>query len=301
MKKKIAILCLFAASACVREIDINLPEEAQKLVLNCILEKGQPIRATASISAPFEQLGPIPYLADAELSLSENGENPVLMSLCDTTVLRDSTLQFQYCSGKPLLEGQYYKITLRYPGFEAVSGTTSMPYPAEDVTVEASLNDYNPLFREGYGLQVELSFKDPRGVSNYYALEVFEEELFGSMTRAEIITNEPLLQLYGNRDLISIPTDAKTGPTAYFTDEYFDGNTITLKFQVNTNSNIRPDTPFLFRLRSLSKPLFDYLQTNAINSRVGYNPFAEPVRVLSNIEGGFGIVGAQATTEVWIP
>lgn len=48
-------------------------------------------------------------------------------------------------------------------------------------------------------------------------------------------------------------------------------------------------------MSALSEDLYQFLHTRRLQDRTEENPFAEPVEVHSNVNGGYGIVGGRAT------
>lgn len=165
-------------------------------------------------------------------------------------------------------------------------------------------------------LELTFTINDPGDRSNFYMLEglvgqqYILEEIFDPNTGTFVIDTIFLDEPFWSRTYFSTTdqvflsaSDAGVGETrvyfnrAVFRDEFFNGNTRT--FRVRLESIIRPGTLDL-RLVSISEAAFRYYRTL---ERYGYtegDPFAEPVQVFTNVEGGLGIWGGANVEQVLI-
>ena len=87
---------------------------------------------------------------------------------------------------------------------------------------------------------------------------------------------------------------------AAFTDETFDGRAFTFTMEADPQRRYVPevaDGPLKVQLAALSASVYDAYQV-ARFSFGDENPFAEPANLPSNVEGGYGVVGAVTLVEV---
>lgn len=289
MKKLLFLILALVSISCLKEIDVKFPEEQRQLVLNCILEEGKPIRATLSETVPIEDSNNPPYLNGAKITLFENGIEVDVLNVCEVDTFANGSLKYNYCSNHTVVSGFTYTLTADYLDREQVKAKTTIPFAAESFQVVTNPeNDFS-----AGALFFNISFKDNPAQENYYRLRVYLKDQFRGNQYLEFENNNPFVNLYGSSAIISLPTDNSVGIEAYITDEFFNGNTFSFDTKINAFTNIQEDDELVFELQSLSKSYYDYLITSTINRTVGDNPFAEPVRVLSNVENGFGIFGSE--------
>jgi len=89
-----------------------------------------------------------------------------------------------------------------------------------------------------------------------------------------------------------------------FSDEFFDGREYQLK--VISERPFFYESPFettlsasiTYQLESISEEVFFYRKTLVAQQNSGFDPFAQPVQVYGNINGGFGIFGGITKSTV---
>jgi len=176
-----------------------------------------------------------------------------------------------------------YKLTVDVPGEELVTATCSTGTFGKLESAEVELNDITP--DDFYTLdKLKLEINDPPG-NNYYLLRTFykttEIGLDGS-----VFTRQDQGYIY------SVST-ALDGEARLFTDELFDGTSISLEFwsERYTGSNneaIDPETIFI-NLWTLTEEEYEFRESIRRNNEAVDNPFAEPSVVFNNIENGIGV------------
>jgi hypothetical protein len=152
-----------------------------------------------------------------------------------------------------------------------------------------------------YGYPAQITFADPKGISNYYVVEVLIEncsygcsEGNATGTVNEILVEELKVNTSGNTDV-----EIGGGPERidglryiYLSDEGFDGETVTLKFFVipvhvdfESNQNIM----IKFILKSITNEYYEYLKTSNFQLELGDGSnLAEPVQIATNVQNGLG-------------
>ena len=109
-----------------------------------------------------------------------------------------------------------------------------------------------------------------------------------------VFSNDPVLNLYGNTDILG--TDAST--VDFFTDELLNREVYDLSFWGQTWRSIYYEygeyLEVVAAVETLSKDFFLFSRSLEQQDWVQDNPFAEPVPVYSNVEGGLGIFGSAA-------
>jgi hypothetical protein len=123
------LLLLIAASfyllmSCSKNIDIPLPDEPVKPVLNAFLSQDSVIWASASLSGRFDYFsnnGPKPY---PEAAIVKLYENDIYVETLHDTVIYDKKY---FVSTLKVSAGKKYRLTLAVNGYEMVEGADIVP------------------------------------------------------------------------------------------------------------------------------------------------------------------------------
>ena len=153
---------------------------------------------------------------------------------------------------------------------------------------------------------IALTVDDPADARNYYGLQVIQHrQVVNSatgeisslpQTRFSFASNDPAL---GDPDVFD--PEKTRYDEAIFSDDLFDGRPHTLDLEIEyavdlRHTDVKIERSFAVLLMTVSEDYFNYWKTSELQNTVGDNPFAEPVRVHSNMTGGFGIFAGYRTT-----
>jgi len=204
-------------------------------------------------------------------------ESKVTLRL-DTT-LDDGKAYFKLPSGF-LKAGFTYSITAFAPGFDIVQATTVIPRPStisnlsiKNIKIEQSdLNEFKKNVR--YTLQFNIDHFE----SNQYYHLVFYNEYIGLekpyIINPELSDNQTFIHHYDYGVLIN-------------RNDLVEGQPLTFNFVdwvVRDNDLKR----VYVELRSITEEYYKYHSSLARQLIVRQDPFAEPVTIFNNIEGGYG-------------
>jgi hypothetical protein len=182
------------------------------------------------------------------------------------------------------------------------------------VAVELADTTYSDI---GYGnrrLTVKLRFRDPADGKNYYRLTAPstrgnyygdhgqpydpEQKVYVRINDLSYgALGDPIISPTKEDDLLDIYPQNEY---YIFTDDLIPGKEYTLNLEYNGFHFSTEHYEFLrafFRLNSITRDLYLYLQSYSAYNRTADNPFAEPVPVYSNITNGLGIVGALSFSQ----
>ena len=330
----ITIITAILLTSCEKEIEFKGEQTEPKLVINSLMEPGQPVKANISKSFFF-----LDNEADTEAPddlvaiLYVNGESLGEMTLSyDTVVSYDiwnpnepnmGRVQKIYTHDYCPVAGDIIKITASANGFDDVEATTSpLPngvdshanvevlnwtsyyqYTYDDVDDEFVIVDSLLSF---YGdLVLTLDITDPNpGQSDCFKVyvESWKRDMHNSI-RCYFEYDDPVFgSALPNNEYIDFD-DLETKPQGVFTDVLFDGRTYQLKFKMRVEMTLDEeyDTDFFqlpIRLEHLSKEYYYYLNT-CDQGDMSMQLYAEPIQTYSNVKGGYGIVAGRAVDTLW--
>ena len=322
--------------SCEKEIEFNGEHSDPKLVINSLVEPGQPVSAAISKSFFFldndaNTLAPDDLVATLYVNGNRIGEmTPHFDTIVSYDIWdpNDSNLghvrkvyTHDYCP----MEGDIVKITASANGFEDVEGETSALPQALDCQMEVEIEDCSGWYMQYYDeetddflvdsskwdvsghLNLTLTITDPNpGKTDYFRLVVDRT----SRTQDEnnwfyfgFDYDDPIFGVSVENDIIDA-SDLDTRPEGVFTDVLFDGSSYRLKVKVNFECEVDEDfDPDFFRasfmLEHLSKEYNNYLYTRNQGDELNQF-FAEPVQTYSNVTNGYGIVAGRTVDFLWV-
>jgi Domain of unknown function (DUF4249) len=270
-----ALLMTFLSLGCDQIVDIDLPEVKPQLVVNLIFNTDSIWMARVTLSQNLDE----PYSPIAapgtKVLIEENGQ------------VIDSLRQIQgdtFVSAGNLkpVPGRTYTVRASAPGYADVAGTETVPFPIGPTA--ASWRDSTSIDQFG---QVTGEFKfaidDPAGTHNYYMLSVVTRDTIIYWNQVYSQSQDPQL-VYNWRCSGHLIDDAT-----------FDGRSREFVLPIYSYTNdpmVRRD--YFFILNTITESLYLYLETSVDYDNASGNPFAEPVRVYSNMPGGMGIFGGYS-------
>ncbi len=315
------IFCLFA---CNTILDVDLPKDEVKAVLNSSLSSDTGISITLSESTdildPEEEY---PKISNAEISLYEDGQE-----LGNIENRSDGLFYFDHLP-KP---GSEYLIEVDVPEFPSLRSEFQMPV-LEDLngidTTREVVQDFFGTGREELPA-LELHISDRAGEHFYTTkaeievallvyLDVFFIDTVYVKTPISLNSSDPILgegaEAFGSGDLVfsdELFSESEYKLTVYYFDVYTEENPeefVDLDdedlIQAIQNLGFTPDDVRVeygpkwvyLSFGSMSKELFEYQVSRTLQNNSTGNPFSQPVQVSNNIENGFGVFGGVSYTK----
>ena len=310
-KTSILVLSALVVGACETVIDVDLPVEPTRLVVNSFISPDSTVGVRISKSK---------YVLDRAQSF-------ILVNNAQVTLLEDGQEVSQlttegegwYTSSFRPQAGRRYTLQASAEGLETVeASSTIMPAIAiQNVTVDSILtesgyscinDDCEPIYSKDYRIQLQLS--DPGDQENFYEIlghvivkdsfPIFDDlgnieryETFIRRYRTSFATSDPVVNDAG----FSIDDDSFYGSSLLFTDEIFSGKDYTIDF--TTDDYFGGEiTNLTITLRTLSEDQYQYLRTRLLQEYNEGDPFSEVVPVYNNIQNGFGIFAGYSADSV---
>lgn len=290
LNSKISFLCLamalLAISSCQKVVDLHLPEHQSKLVINAIVINDSLIKVDVSNS--------VGALTSNKIDTVNNAVITITNSLGQSEQLTYKGYGHYASTNLSGLAGASYNINASANGFESVSSQFSLPAIQTIDTAYFEITDASKQIAE-----LVIKFTDNGSAINYYAVSIASMDSFGYVTPHYFEQPNQSINVGNNENYY--------GSDYYFTDEIENGKQIEKRLKFNYYTNFYYDSlgnPIANPLdaikvlwfRSLSKEY--YLYQKSYNTYLGAigNPFAEPVQVYNNINGGFGIAAGYTQT-----
>lgn len=290
---RILTLCLslFLLARCAREVIIDLPEEAPKVVAVCHFTDGQHFRANITMSQPVNE-GDDPDQPNAvDASLSINGEYYDLLY----KVKGDgNTYYWRSHQNKLATAGVEYSFVVRVPGYPTVQASSSIPqhHPLEPIAIDSNNLSIETLSDGSRELRIplELSVNDLPATERYFAFylthetDVYDDSI--SPANYAYTEEKPTNFLADGRTislLHNIPEPVVLINEKYWAD---DRRTLYLVARIPYDPLIQIPRRIYITWRTLSKEFYRY---HLSLSRQGGNlPLSDPDAVYNNMEGGLG-------------
>lgn len=334
-------LTLLGVAACETVVDIDVPQEAPRLVVTSFIGVDGPVWVSLSQSKSALSSAPIRGVSGAQISLLEDGQPVATLQevIVPDSISRDR-IDFitSYRSEYVPSAGKEYTLQISKEGFEPVEATATVtpPIPIANLqydTTVVTFYDYNPVTDSSTITQqpvldrVRLTIDDPAEEMNFYEILVlyyrtdyrYEIDDNGNYTVVDSSRYLSSPQLISEDPVVDDGDNFLEGDDYYywwgnssfmFSDEIFNGRRYTFNFNINRDrgfniannhgfsSSQEEASEYFITLRTLSEAQYRHMLSVDLQRETDGNPFAEPVPIYSNIQGGYGIfVGYSADVD----
>ncbi len=293
------LLLPVALAGCQQEIDVELPEYGPKLVVEGVIESGEPARVILSKSIPYFTRIDLDYLlnhvfvqdAEVYVSSSEGETERLMFQYC-----AESPVYFAYCGhsikGK---ENTTYTLTVNYEG-RTYQATTTIPGAFDLDTLWFSVP--NEFIHSDTMRTIRVQMTDNPAEENYYAFKLkvacpsFRDRLWASSVPVAFddktfngVTFNYELERYGVSTMFSYRMSEE-------------------ERQTQSRITFRPGDTVYVRHSQMDYNSYRFMSTGGAEAVIGSNPFTNPAPVVSNIEGD-DVLGAwcgfasRTDTLVW--
>jgi hypothetical protein len=335
--KRVVLLFISAILlvSCEKEIEFKGEQTDPKLVINSVVESGQPIMARISKSVFFlDNNEDTEAPADVVATLYVNGNRIGEMTQKIDTIWETKyywtpeptyrlwkVYTHPYCPSV----GDEVKITASANGFDDVEGSTgTIPNHTACQIKDIRLieNDswaYTDDFGDttdrycSYTYELSLEVTDPRaGEMDFFKLGMDEDyhfidgyEHYNFYSYSYIMDySDPVFGPVSstNIDIIDYQLD---DPNGTFTDLLFDGRSYTIKvpirfFYFTTIEGLEPNPcPVAVYVEHITKDYYNYLNT-CEQGDGDASFFSEPIQTHTNVNGGYGIVAGRSVDTLWV-
>lgn len=284
MKNLFLVAASLAFASCETIVNIDLPEHKRALVVNSLFAHDSVLTVEVSHSIGSLDNSQINFVDNATVEIYKDGNYVgTLPSIGDGKYAS---------SGVVARHGSSYTVKASAPAYDPVSSTTKVPVPV--AVTSWSLKDSAVSIYGSYMAELSLTFNDPPGERNFYMLELYVVDSMGNSYREGIFPKTE-----------ESTTEQAVYPFILINDELINGKTYTVNALMESYLVFMVTPPngtgnLVARFKSISSDFYLYLKTRDLQAMNGGNPFSEPVRVYSNIDGGYGIFAGSSATSVTI-
>ena len=320
MKVPPPFLYLFVLLSCACEtvVDVDIPPEPTRLVVNSFISPDQDVglRVTKSKSA-LDRAESFPLVNDAQVTLYEEGR--------EVAQLTNESSGWYTAPFRPQA-GFRYTVQVSSNGAQSVEATSRIETPtaiggltADTIQIESGFSCINDDCETNYSteFQLQLQLTDASGLANYYEILGYTVTLdsvpqfdgAGNFTRYDTVSRRQRVSFVSDDPVVNNSASALGdsefyGRSLIFSDEIFSGQGYTVDFRTtDTNvfyngANYSVLQKLIIILRTLSEDQYQYLRTRDLQDFNSGNLFSEVVPVYNNIENGFGIFAGYSADSV---
>jgi hypothetical protein len=277
---------LFLAS-CEQVIEIDLPEQTPQLVVNCSFKPDSMWSARVTTSTSIQDAnGPQPF-TNALVLIKENG-------LVIDTLVHDSEDVYRAVLGTMPQAGHSYSIEASAPDFTPVAGTDYVPLPVQPHTL--IWQDSASVSGGSYSGEFSLQIDDPAAEENFYFLQFYTID--SQIYDLDTVLYRSTMYVQAQDPIFEFDV---TSTAYFFNDVTFNGTTRTLKVLIPSDTYANHRHQVFFRIATVSESYYRYTQTLSAYVQASWNPFAEPVRMFSNMTPNMGIFAGYSQIQGVVP
>jgi hypothetical protein len=286
MKKYIVILGLGIIAtlfACEKSEKIeDFPLYPPKLVVNSYLHADSTLSIHLSKSLSVLDNAELKNVDDASIDLYE--DNSYLATL------NTSDGDGNYLYNHILKPGSEYSIEAKSTKLGTAKANTMVPKKVTIKEYEISTFDNDDWGKE---YKFSITFDDLPELGDYYMLGIAVIKVDSFIAGTDTIVEEYHSSNVYLSSSSNPASDEIVGGTIFFKDEFFNGKTYTIDVNAAYVDDYAYKLKLIAELYTLSEANYKYRKSLAKFYDSSGNPFAEPVQVFNNIEGGYGIFGGQ--------
>jgi hypothetical protein len=232
-----------------KDIDIKLPPHTPQLVVECYLQPGQPYRLTLTESSSYLDQPEQPQVPEAVVVIIHQGKADTLRY--DPMVDQVQRKLYTHHAATLVSDqpGEVYTLQVTDRHGRRLTGTTTLLAPVPIDSLRYRFNDRQKAY-------IEARFRDPAETENFYFFSVHRDS-----------TNQ--------KSEVNYPVP----------DELSNGKPFTL----GTGFDFDPYDSLIVSLFHLEKQYYEFLSSVEEAKAANSNPFAQPSRLRSTVQGGLGV------------
>ncbi len=298
-----SLLAILLLTGCTKEFDPNIEGAKDKIILNTFVNNLEVIKASVTKSFPINQGFNIVELADADVSLFENG---FFLESLIYSKNSDDDLGLFTSSFIPKIDTEY-RIDVEFGNLEKVTATATIPNGV-------SISNSNVEYLDGNSYKLNFNFQDPAEVNYYYMKMFFRGFKTDSVSGEKVFIDDFRIEM--PQEIVPAEAEKYLDNGYVFKDDDYGGSLVEIA-GIAKSGNIPGDLPgdindipedvemdstLLFvRLETLSEEAYKFYYSHARSINADLLPGAEATSIFSNVQNGAGIMSGIFVSEVGIP
>lgn len=299
---------LVLLTACEQEVEVDLPDQAPRLVINSLFTPDSlfTVRLYSSLPVLDTQRYVVPD--NATVTLYEEEQE------VETLPYDPDRRWFRSRSFKPAA-GKSYRVRVTAPGFPEASArsTVPLPVPIRDFIFKDTAGVIGEGFYHG---SATFTLNDPPGQADHYAIQCIYNTVYldykfvagqPGPARYDTLRGFNALFLFSSDPTIQAGGGGYgegIGPLALVNDRVFDGKTTSLTIDFNSIRKYGPNQNepmrLVWALKSVSQAYYEYFRK--LDGHLQNQNFSlfggEPVMMYSNVENGYGVFAGYSQDTV---
>ena len=290
------LILLTAGTACEKEIEFDGEERASRLTVSAMIDAGKPMTIYVSSSVFFLNN---PYNGEGYTAGLDTARGQVRVFVNDGNVAKgvelipDMDLYYSLCYGCDYIPvpGDRIRIEAEFPGYDAVSAETVVPFlPRFDVVSVSPEN-----------CEMTIRIDDDATFEKYYYLHLYTlfEDLDGTIYGMRIpFTSSDVLfrNVYSQLSYSEIEFgDSEEWVEYYlFPDKLIKGKSYSFKIKWAGYEAYRGNG-IIVELSTVTDSFYWYVSSLETWQNSSGGLFSEGVTIYCNVKGGYGVVGASSS------
>ncbi|HEY0743900.1 MAG TPA: DUF4249 domain-containing protein [Chryseosolibacter sp.] len=285
MNKYFILFAIFFLYSCELVVDVDIPIEKNQIVVNSFFTPDSVWKAKVSLSRHILDQADYRYITNANVVIYD-GEIPF------DTLQHDSLGYYRSNKSGPQ-PSQSYTIRVNAPGYSIAESSSSCPtaVAAEFSEPQVTVGEFQETLHN-----FSITFTDPPG-KNFYQVMAIAEYRYTNPQTGQGYVNRFNPYIYSDDPGIDAE-EIENSEGFFFPDALFNEEQFTINVKMSTHNWWGATTPTKYRIyfRSLSEDYYRYKTSSALQNYASGDPFAQPVKVYSNIQNGFGVFAGYSQT-----
>lgn len=296
MKYFFLLLLIALLAGCEKTVNIDLPKETPKLVVNSYFTPDSVVSVQVSTSYSVLARPVLNGVTDAVVKLFEEGREVA-------TLKQDTSLKFVYVSdSKKLIQaGKKYAVSVTAPPYQTATAQSFVPFGVK--INKATITESAGVSVDGgaYNL-LRLEISDPANTENYYGIKVkkqYYKMVRNNQTgRQDTLWGESIANVFLEPSINSV----NPGKELLYSDKLFNGQltNLLLYYFPSVPDGFKSLGVFII-LTTASKEYYEY--NKRVSTHVANQTFeilgGETVPMPNNIINGYGIFAGYTSDQVF--
>lgn len=316
---KLCLITCISAFSCSEDIKFTLPEVEPLLSIQSFIDPDNEFELIVTMAKPLQGQN-IQMNRDCTVDIYENDKYFSSLKLDPSYFIQGNDTQkfLRFLPDSPLIfsETSEYKVEVKYPGFEPLTAKSTKPKAVNikeinhryfigempgwyyETPSKSSSDDHSGQIKRDTSLmEFTIKFDDPSEAFNYYRVGINlisnrPQDYFDMRLQyASLSTPDPCFMKFNYKTEHPLYS-GWPNPTTYemlFNDKNSNGKEQTIKVIVPGVEGNSPETKYLITLYTINEDYYKYMVDRWKYIKTENDPFAEPIKMYSNLSNGCGI------------